>query len=157
MSVLHRRIAGVMIGAALLALIAAAIQPAGMPLGATGSPAASPETACATPVASPNASPVSLEGSEMRTVAETVTIELTDGGYVPNYVQATSGHDLTITLKNTGTRDHGFAIDYFDIDETLAPGESKTITIHNREEIDVDYYSSAPCDEGMTGTLTFYI
>jgi uncharacterized cupredoxin-like copper-binding protein len=93
----------------------------------------------------------------MLTVAETVTIELTDNGFVPNYVQATSGHDLTVTLVNTGTREHGFAIDHFDVNEVLAPGETKTITIENRQEIDVDYYSSAPCDEGMTGQLTFYI
>jgi hypothetical protein len=111
-----------MIGAALLALLAAALQPAGMPRGATGSPEATPQAACATPVASPGASLVTLEGSGMRTVAETVTIELTDAGFVPNYVQSTSGHDLTITLRNTGSRDHGFTIDYFDINEMLAAG-----------------------------------
>ena len=152
-----RQTAAILIGSALLTLLATAFQPAGFPRGATGSPAASPQAACATPVASPNATPVSLKGSGMLTVAETVTIELTDSGYVPNFVQATSGHDLTITLVNTGTRAHGFTIDYFDIDETLAPGETKTITIENRREIDVEYYSTAPCDEGMTGQLTFYI
>lgn len=150
------RIAAIMIGSTLLALTAAISQPVGSPRGATGTPA-NPAAVCASPVASPDATPVSLAGAGMLTVAETVTIELTDRGFVPNFVQATSGHDLTITLVNIGTRDHGFAIDYFDIDELLAPGETKTITIENRREIDVDYYSSAPCDEGMTGQLTFYI
>jgi len=90
-------------------------------------------------------------------VAETVTILLTDEGFVPNFVQTTSGHDLTITLINVGTREHGFTIERLGIDERLKPGEKKVVTFHNRKRFDVEYVSNAPCDEGMKGLLTFYI
>src|SRR5687768_2419686 len=95
----NRTLAGILSLAAALAVIAAVLSPVGSPRGASGSPEASP-------IASPQASPVSLEGSGVVAVADTVTIELTDGGFVPHIIQATSGHDLTITLINTGTRDH---------------------------------------------------
>ena len=158
MSVMRRRIVGITIAfATLLAMFAAVFQPSGIHPQAAGTPDGTPQTACASPVASPDASPVSLEGSGVASVTEYVTITLTDSGYTPRYVQATSGHDLTITLVNSGTRDHGFTIDHFDVDELLAPGKSTTIIIHNRDEIDVDFYSTAPCDDGMTGELTFYI
>jgi hypothetical protein len=138
--------------AAALAVIAAVLSPVGNPRGASGSPEASP-------AASPQASPVSLEGEGVAAVAATVTIELTDGGFVPHIIQATSGHDLTITLVNTGTRDHGFTIEEFDIDELLTPGETKTVVLRNplAHEVDVDYVSNAPGDDGMRGTLVLYI
>ena len=146
----------IVLGAALLALVAAAVQPGGAWQGATGSPPASPAV-CATPEASPGASPVSLEGSGMVATTHVVTIELTDQGFTPNYVQTTTGHDLWITLINTGTRDHAFVVDRYDVRELLAPGEETLVVIRRPEEITVEYYSDAPCDEGMTGELTFYI
>ena len=157
MSVKRNRTSGLVIAAVLIGLVGAAFLSAGSPRGATGTPGATPESGCASPVASPEASPDAAGGSSIVSVAETVTISLTDSGFEPNYVQATSGHDLTITLHNTGSRDHGFAIDFFAIAELLEPGETKTIVIHNRLEIDVNFYSTAPCDDGMTGELTFYI
>ena len=148
----NRTLAGILSLAAALAVIAAVLSPVGSPRGASGSPEASP-------LASPQASPVSLEGSGVVAVADTVTIELTDGGFVPHIIQATSGHDLTITLINTGTRDHGFTIEEFEIDELLAPGETKTVVLRNplAHEVDVDYVSNASGDEGMRGTLVLYI
>src|SRR5688572_33325983 len=116
MSRQRRTLVGILALASVFAVLAAVLSPVGSPRGASGSPEASP-------LASPQASPVSLEGSGVVAVADTVTIELTDGGFVPNTIQATSGHDLTITLINTGTRDHGFTIEEFEIDELLAPGE----------------------------------
>ena len=77
---------------------------------------------------------------------------------MPNYVQSTSGHDLTVTLVNTGTRRHGFAIPQLDVDVMLDPGQTKTVVIHpSAGEGDFTYVSTAPGDDGMTGTLTFYI
>jgi hypothetical protein len=145
-------IAGILSLAAALAVFAAVLSPVGSPRGATASPEVSP-------FASPQASPVSLEGSGVVAVAAEVTIELTDGGFVPHIIQATSGHDLTITLVNNGTRHRGFTIEEFDIDELLAPGETKTVVLRNplAHEVDVDYVSNAPGDEGMRGTLVLYI
>ena len=115
------------------------------------SPAASPS-----PIASP--SPVSLAGHGSATVSHDVTIELTDRGFVPNYIQSTSGHDLNVTLVNTGTRRHGFTIERLNVDVILDPGQTTTVVIHpSAGEGDFTYLSTAPGDDGMTGTLTFYI
>jgi plastocyanin len=122
---------------------------------ATGTPVASPG-ASPSPAASP--SPVSLAGHGSATVSREVTIELTDEGYVPNYVQSTSGHDLTVTLVNSGSRPHGFAIERLDIDVQVGPGETRTVVVHpSAGEGDFTYVSNAPGDTGMEGTLTFYI
>ena len=121
----------------------------------TATPASSP-VASPSPAASP--SPVSLAGHGSATVSREVTIELTDQGFVPNYVQSTSGHDLTVTLINSGSRPHGFTIERLDIDVQLEPGERNVVVIHpSAGEGDFRYVSNAPGDAGMEGTLTFYI
>jgi hypothetical protein len=111
----------------------------------------------ASPVASPNASPAATPVGRSVSVANSVTIELSDAGFDPVYVESTNGHDLTITLVNTGTRTHAFRIDRYEIDVILNPGEQKTIVIHSPSLGDFPYYSDAPGDEGMKGMLVFYI
>ena len=86
-----------------------------------------------------------------------VTIQITDQGFVPSSVQSTNGHDLTITLINTGTRRHSFNLDAYAIAVALAPGESRTVTIRSPDLGDFTYSSDSPGDAGMHGTLTFYI
>jgi len=137
---------GIALGAALMA-DAASDNRSGTP---SPSPAASPS-----PVGSP--SPVSLAGHESATASHDVTIQLTDQGYVPNYVQSTSGHDLIVTLVNTGTRRHGFTIVELGVDVMLEPGQTQTVVVHPSGLGDYTYVSTAPGDNGMTGTLTFYI
>ena len=111
----------------------------------------------ASPAASPNASPAATPVGRSVSVANSVTIVLGDAGFDPIYVESTNGHDLTITLVNTGTRQHSFRIDRYDINVSLAPGERKTIVIKSPSLGDFPYYSDAPGDEGMKGNLTFYI
>jgi plastocyanin len=136
---------GIALGACLMA--EAAQNSSGTP---SPSPAASPS-----PVGSP--SPISLAGHGSATVSHDVTIQLTDEGYVPNYVQSTSGHDLNVTLVNTGSRRHGFTIAELGVDVMLDPGQTKTLVVHPVGLGDYTYVSTAPGDDGMTGTLTFYI
>jgi uncharacterized cupredoxin-like copper-binding protein len=114
----------------------------------------------ASPVAgSPAASPAATTPGARQSVstAGKVTIYLTDQGFMPSYVESTNGHPLIITLVNSGTRPHAFRIDALGIAETLAPGETKTITIENPDLGDFTYVSDAPGDEGMQGRLAFYI
>jgi plastocyanin len=141
----------IVISVALSAALMARAAPGSNQATPSPSPAASPS-----PIASPN--PVSMAGHGSATVSHDVTIELTDGGFVPNYIQSTSGHDLNVTLVNTGTRRHGFTIEQLDIDVMLDPGQTKTVVVHpSAGEGDFTYVSTAPGDDGMTGTLTFYI
>jgi uncharacterized cupredoxin-like copper-binding protein len=116
----------------------------------TGTPPASP-------VASPSASPVSSPVGRSISVAESVTIQLQDGWFDPAHIAATNGHDLTITLVNAGSRQHAFRIDRYQVNVSLAPGETRTIVIHEPTLGDFTYYSDAPGDDGMEGQLTFYI
>jgi uncharacterized cupredoxin-like copper-binding protein len=111
----------------------------------------------ASPVASPDGSSAATPVGRSVSVANSVTINLGDAGFDPVYVESTNGHDLTITLVNTGTRQHAFRIDRYDINVRLAPGERKTIVIRSPSLGDFPYYSDAPGDEGMKGNLTFYI
>jgi len=111
----------------------------------------------ASPAASPNASPVATPIGRSVSVANSVTIKMSDVGFDPVYVESTNGHDLTITVVNTGTRQHTFRIDRYDINVSLNPGEQKTVVIHSPSLGDFPYYSDAPGDEGMKGMLVFYI
>ena len=89
-----------------------------------------------------------------------VTIRLTDEGFDPATIQATSGHDLTVTLINEGSRLHAFVLEYFGIAVSLSPGERETIVVSPGDRGDAVSYpfvSDAPGDECMRGTLVFYI
>lgn len=121
----------------------------GVMVGATNQVA----TPGATPSASPKASPVTRTIS----VTDKVTIELTDEGFNPSVVQSTNGHDLTITLVNTGSRDHAFQIKRLKVDVSLHPGEHRTLVIASPPLGDFTYVSNAPGDEQWSGTLIFYI
>jgi len=109
------------------------------------------------PVASPNGSSAATPVGRSVSVANSVTINLGDAGFDPVYVESTNGHDLTITLVNTGTRQHAFRIDGYEINVLLNPGKQETVVIHSPSLGDFPYYSDAPGDEGMKGMLVFYI
>lgn len=115
-------------------------------------------TPTASPVASPVASPEQLPTPRSASVTYTVTVNLTDRGFDPIYIQSTNGHDLTITLINTGTRTHAFNIDEFGIHQILGPRQQMVVVIRAPQELgDFRYYSDAPGDEGYQGEITFYI
>lgn len=108
-------------------------------------------------VASPAASPAASPTGGSVSVADSVTIRVNDWGFDPGYVEATNGHDLTVTLVNAGTRRHAFRLDGYRVDVSLVPGQATTIAIHAPSLGDFPYHSDAPGDAGMTGQLTFYI
>jgi plastocyanin len=138
-----------------LVFFAAVIAASLVAVNARGQSAGTP--AAASPVASPQATPVASPTGRSVSVANSVTIQMSDGGFDPVYVESTNGHDLTITLVNTGTRAHAFRIDFYEVNVNLAPGEHKTIVIQSPSLGDFPYYSDAPGDTGMKGLLVFYI
>ncbi|MGI8485201.1 MAG: cupredoxin domain-containing protein [Thermomicrobiales bacterium] len=113
----------------------------------------------ATPAASPGATPApaALHRGRHVSVTGSVTIELTDEGFDPSLVQTTNGHDLEVTLINTGARRHAFQIERLHVDVSLDPGQRKTITIKSPPLGDFEYVSDAPGDEQISGILIFYI
>ena len=88
-----------------------------------------------------------------------VTIRMTDQGFDPSYFEAAVGQDVEVTLVNQGTRPHTFTITALDVDVTVPPGETTTITIPSPPLGEYEYVSTAPCDEviDMTGTMTIFI
>lgn len=138
-------------------VIAAMLIAASATTGQLGAPA-TPSAALASPIASPVASPTEQTNvHDFASVADRVTIRLSDDGFHPSFVQATNGHDLTITLVNDGTRPHGFTIEELDIDELLQPGETRVIVIEDPPLGDFDIISRAPGDDAFEGELVFYI
>ena len=115
-------------------------------------PTASPEP---TPACNAAASP-----GRVVAVANDVTIRLTDDGFDPAVIQATSGHDLTVTLVNTGSRPHAFVLEDFGIDVQLPPGASEAVTLHpgdRGDSVTYTFASDAPGDDCVRGMLVFYI
>lgn len=88
-----------------------------------------------------------------------VTIWLTDNGFIPDKVLSAVGHDLTVTLINSGSREHSFTIDRLDINSQLAPGETKTVHLNGVVIGEYTFYSDVPADKamGMTGHLSIFI
>lgn len=129
-----------------------------MPQRLDASPVSTPGVATPDAGTPAPATPVGqITGPQSVSVTGAVTIQLTDAGFAPSRVQSTNGHDLTVTLVNTGTRPHGFRIEQFGIDELLQPGETTTVTITSPPLGDYTFTSAAPGDEHMSGQLVFYI
>jgi hypothetical protein len=127
----------------------------------SASPAAGPvrcdDTGDASPVAaSPEMGPTPTPRNPVYTTGP-VTIQLTDEGFVPDRVLSAVGHDLTVTLTNTGTRPHAFCSEALDVDVELAPGESTTLDLPNLPIGAYPFVSDLPGDAGMRGRLTIFI
>jgi hypothetical protein len=127
----------------------------------TASPVASPG---ASPVASPVATQLPLytpiPPSEARNVVGRLMMELTDRGFIPSRFENAVNSDIVITLTNTGTRPHTFTIDELDVDVSVAPGETKVITLESPPRLgQYIYYSNTPEDKalGMMGIMTIFI
>ena len=129
-------------------------------------PAASPITvriSGATPVVSPE--PIADCGAHavpgrIVAVVNEVTARLTDQGFDPAAVQATSGHDLTITLINVGSRPHTYVVDAFEIKVDLLPGAREQVVVSPGGRGDAVTYvvtSDAPGDDCFQGKLIFYV
>lgn len=109
----------------------------------------------ASPAPSPAASPTNAARSV--SVANSVTITLSDQEFNPAIVEATSGHPLTITLRNIGSCRHGFRLDRFGIDVILDPATTGVVVIQTPALGDFAFTSPVDGDEAMRGRLTFYI
>jgi hypothetical protein len=125
---------------------------------ATPSRTASPIAATPQPTQLPLYTPIPV--NEARNVVGRLTIQLTDRGFIPSRFEQAINQPIDFTLVNTGTRRHTFTIDELDVDVTLEPGETKTITIPSPRRLGhYTYYSDTPEDRalGMTGTMAIFI
>jgi plastocyanin len=123
----------------------------------TPAPVPATPASTGTPVADAPAAPPTTSGPVYTTGP--VTIWLTDDGFIPDRVLSAVGHDLTVTLINSGSRPHSFTIDRLNIDAHLAPGETKTVHLNGVVIGEYTYYSDLPADKamGMSGHLSIFI
>lgn len=97
--------------------------------------------------------------------AYSFVVEVSDQGFSPLILKAQNSGDLTITLKNVGTRPHGFTVGCLVVSgcqacfppaatiAPLAPGESKTATFTAPEQEGIYTTSSNAPDDTFTGQL----
>ena len=83
-----------------------------------------------------------------------IAIDLQDIKFVPDTFTVPANTPTTVTLKNIGVTAHNFSIDQLHIDEDVAPGETKTITV-TAPVGTYQYYCNVPGhkEAGMLGTL----
>lgn len=158
---MNRRVVLVVTCAVALSLAVPAIARQGAPATPSASPAAGAvscdDAMAATPIAAtPAATPAAPPSNPVYTTGP-VTIRLTDEGFVPDRVLSAVGHDLTLTLVNTGARPHNFCSESLHLDVTLDPGESTTIALDDLPLGEYPFVSDLPADAGMRGRLTIFI
>ena len=83
--------------------------------------------------ASNDAPPVSLAGTTndhgTETAGEELKMELDDNYFGPTYVRAEAGQRFTVELENEGANVHTFTSPALGIDEEVAAGAKKTVTV----------------------------
>ena len=57
-----------------------------------------------------------------------VTLVAEDILWNPEVIEAKTGQEIQITLRNDGALDHNFVSDELEVDILLSPGESKTVS-----------------------------
>lgn len=81
---------------------------------------------------------------------KSIDIEVSDNGFTNNSIAANTTDDVTIVLRNTGTKPHSFVIDDLGLDSQLVEGGNfKVIVVDSLPERTAAYtfYSNAPDDE----------
>ena len=87
------------------------------------------------------------------------TIRVHRLGYSPDTIEATQGDTLTLTIRSTDGREHGFAIADLEISQRITPGEDTTITIPTNRPGEYRIYSNVASHANsgnMRATLTIH-
>ena len=98
-------------------------------------------------------------GDQAVKTEKNIDIEVNDNGFVNNSFKVTTNDDVTITLRNTGTKPHSFKIDELGVDSMIVEaGGFKMFTVGSlpTKNAVYNFYSSAPSDElsVFSGELT---
>jgi uncharacterized cupredoxin-like copper-binding protein len=90
--------------------------------------------------------------------AFTVEVEMDNEGtedfyFEPTFIKSPGGATATVELHNEGSIQHTFTIDDLDVDEELAPGEEKTITVDIGTETRYEFSCRFHEGRGMRGAF----
>jgi plastocyanin len=136
-----------------LALAACGEEEEGTPSPAAGAgttPTATPAGRTPTPTpsgATPTAPPAATPG------AASVTVRALDFAFNPNRINAQANQPLTVTVRNEGQAPHTFTISELNVDVTVQPGQSMTVTLTPRAA-SYTFICRFHRGAGMEGTLT---
>jgi plastocyanin len=82
-----------------------------------------------------------------------VETELDDFYFGPTFVKAEPGSTVKVELHNEGSLEHTFTIDSANIDETLQPDATKTVTVKVPSSGSLAYYCRFHQGQGMQGAF----
>jgi plastocyanin len=82
-----------------------------------------------------------------------VTVRALDFSFEPARISAQANQPLTVTVRNDGQAPHTFTIQELNVDVTLQPGQSMTVTFTPRAG-SYTFVCRLHAGAGMTGTLT---
>jgi len=83
-----------------------------------------------------------------------VAIQATDFAFNPTFVKVPSGTtSITVSLTNTGTHEHTFTVPSSNVDQTLNPGQSATVTVTVPKSGAVMFYCRFHRPLGMQGAF----
>jgi len=84
-----------------------------------------------------------------------VSLEQDDFYFQPTTLKSEAGKPLQVALKNEGQASHTFTIDSLNIDQTVKPGETMTVSVTPKAGGDLPFYCRFhKASNGMQGTIT---
>ena len=124
---------------------------------ATGCTAASSSAVAppATSSATPTTSPIPTSPAPAANVAgrSSFTIDTYDDFFSPDTLTGSANQKLTLTIDNKGTAAHTFTIQNEDVDVTLMPGTSQTVTVTFPKSGSTQFVCRFHESMGMVGQL----
>src|SRR5213080_1619178 len=84
-----------------------------------------------------------------------VSLEQDDFYFQPAKLNGEAGKSLQVAIKNEGKTSHTFTIDSLNIDQTVKPDETMTVTVTPKAGGDLPFYCRFhKASNGMQGTIT---
>jgi len=101
--------------------------------------------------------PVSLAGTTTnhgtKTASSSMEVEIDDFYFGPTFIKAKAGEKITLELKNEGKAVHTFTSTDLNVDEQLAAGASKKITITAPQTGHALFFCRFHQGQGMQGAV----
>src|SRR5439155_12059897 len=95
------------------------------------------------------------QGTTQGTTSGAVSLEQDDFYFQPTTLSGEAGKPLQVALKNEGKTSHTFTIDSLNIDQTVKPDETMTVTVTPKAGGDLPFYCRFhKASNGMQGTIT---
>jgi plastocyanin len=97
-------------------------------------------------------------GSKDVSGATTATVDASNNGstyfFSPTVLTGKGGQKLTVTVKDTGDREHTFTLADGSVDKTLQPGQTATVSVTFPGSGSLEFYCRFHKSLGMVGELT---